>query len=112
MHPHNKVAIEKRVAHAAEAALADHQYVSAIDVLSGMGLLAPTHVAAWRKGRIDFLEQVIQGNLGKISLSMKLFREWAESKDLQPSETRYVRRARTGTMDLRFSKGENPGIEK
>jgi hypothetical protein len=28
-----------------------------------MGLLAPTQVASWRKGRIDFLERVIQGSL-------------------------------------------------
>ena len=56
-----------RVVKAAEAALADHSFVSAIDVLCGMRLLAPTHVEAWRKGRVDFLERVIQGNLHKIS---------------------------------------------
>ena len=104
--------LEKRVRQAAEAALADHQYVSAIDILRGMGLLAPTHVEAWRKGRIDFLEQVIQGNLQKLSLAMKLFRHWAEAKGLRPSETRYVRRTRAGTADLRFSKNGDPGIEK
>jgi glycyl-tRNA synthetase (class II) len=35
-------------------------------------------VASWRKGRIDFLERVIQGNLKKISLSMSMFRKWAQ----------------------------------
>ena len=104
--------LKKRVVSAAEAALADKQYVSAIDVLTGSGLLAPTHVESWRKGRIDFLEGVIQANLKKISQSMAIFRDWAVKKGLKPSETGYVRRTRTGTVDLRFSKSGDPAIEK
>jgi hypothetical protein len=106
------MALEERVVRAAEAALADHRYVSAIDVLTGMGLLADTHVEAWRKGHIDFLERVIQGNLKKISFSMAAFRRWAEAKGLQPGETAYVCRTRTGTRDLQFSKSGDPSIEK
>ena len=103
--------LRNRVILAAEAALSDHSYVSAIDVLCGMGLLAGSHVQAWRKGRIDFLERVIQGNLHKISSSMAIFRRWALGKGLKPSETRYVRRTRTGIADLRFSKSGDPEIE-
>ena len=40
-------AVEGRIVRAAEAALAHHQYVSAIDILTGAGLLAPTHVERW-----------------------------------------------------------------
>lgn len=112
MHPDNKEALKQRVITAAEMALAHHNYVSAIDVLTGMRILAPTNIAAWRKGRIDFLERVIQGNLKKISLSMSLFRQWAREKSLKPSETAYVRSARMGRVDLRFSKSGDPGIEK
>lgn len=72
MNPENQGKLESRVVAAAEAALADHHYVSAIDVLTGMGLLAPTQVVAWRKGRVPFLEGVIQGNLKKISESMAI----------------------------------------
>ena len=108
----SKEDLKKRVVSAAEAALAHHQYVSAIDVLTGSGLLAPTHAESWRKGRIDFLERAIQANLKKISLSMAMFRQWALEKGLKPSETRYVRRTRTGTADLRFSKSGDPAIEK
>jgi hypothetical protein len=103
--------LKKRVVSAAEAALAHHQYVSAIDVLTGSGLLAPTHVDSWRKGRIDFLERAIQANLDKISQSMAIFRQWALEKGLKPSETRYVRRTRGGTVELQFSKSGNPAIE-
>lgn len=77
-----------------------------------MGLLAATQVEAWRKGRIDFLERVIQGNLKKISFAMAAFRRWAEARGLQPSETFYVNRTRTGTRDLQFSKSGDPSIEK
>ena len=91
MQPNNRAALEERVVQACEAALADHGYVSAIDVLTGMRLLSPVHVESWRKGRIDFLERMIQGNLQRISLSMSLFREWAEQKGLRPSQTRQTR---------------------
>ena len=101
-----------RVVRAAEAALADHSYVSAIDVLSGMGLLAPSRVAEWRNGRIGSLEEVIQGNLHKISSAMAIFHQWGRQKGLKPSETGYVRRTREGVVDLRFSKSGDPEIEK
>ena len=105
-------ALRIRVVQSAEAALADHSYVSAIDVLQGMGLLAPSNVSAWRKGQVNFLEQLIQGNLHKISSPMSMFREWAREKGLKPSETHYVRRTRNGTVDLQFSKSGGLEIEK
>ncbi len=107
-----KLTLEERVARAAEAALSRQQHVSAIDVLCGMGLLLPMHVDSWRKGQVDYLEQVIQGNLHKISSSMEIFRRWAREKGLKPSETGYVRRARSGTIPLQFSKSGEPAIEK
>lgn len=112
MHPENEQALEKRVVRAAEAAFSKQEYVSAIDVFTGMGLLAAPHVVEWRKGRIDFLERVIQGNLKKISHCMATFRKWAAAKSLRPSETSYVRTTRAGIVDLQFSKSGDPGIEK
>ena len=112
MHPDRYDEMKKRVVSAAEAALAHHQYVSAIDVLTRTGLLAATHVESWRKGRIDFLERAIQANLNKISQSMAMFRQWALEKGLKPSEKRYVRRTRTGALDLQFGKSGDPAIEE
>ncbi len=112
MNPSNEEALKQRVIRAAEAALARQQYVSSVDVLVGMGLLTSAHVQDWRKGRIDFLERVIQGNLKKISFSMKAFRQWAWAKGLKPSETAYTGRNRGGRVDLRFSKSGDPSIEK
>lgn len=112
MNPENERKLESRVIRAAEQALADHQYVTAIDVFTGMGLLLPRQVEDWRKGRISFLERVTQGNLKRISLCMAVFRKWAKGCGLQPSETRYLRQTRGGAAELRFSKSGNPEIEK
>src|SRR5690349_5816437 len=103
--------LRARVVRAATAALADHSYVSAVDVLCGIGLLAPSNLDAWRKGRVDFLERVVQGNLKKISSALAMFREWARENGLKPSETHYVRRTRDGTVDLRFSASGDPQTE-
>jgi hypothetical protein len=103
---------ETRVIRTAETVLARQKYVSAIELLCGMGILTPTHIDDWRKGRINFLERVIQGNLSKISLYMKVYRHWAITKGLKPSETGYVRHTRSGTMALQFSKSGDAGIER
>ena len=55
---------------------------------------------------------MIQGNPEKISFSMETFRQWAHAKGLKPTETRYVRSTREGTVDLRFSESGDPAIEQ
>jgi hypothetical protein len=102
--------LEERVIKAAGAALADHQYVTAIDVLVGMGWLTTSQVDQWRQGRVDYLERLVNANLSKISTVMDIFRRWARSKGLQPSETGYVARTRDHRR-LQFSKSGNPRIE-
>jgi hypothetical protein len=111
-HSGNQRELESRVIRAAETALSNQQYVSAIDVLCGMGLLHAAQVDLWRNGRVDFLEHVIQGNLSKISSSMAIFHRWAREKGLKPSETAYVRKTRGGTVPLQFSKSGDAAIEK
>jgi hypothetical protein len=95
-----KADLSTRVVQAAEAALADHGYVSAIDLLSGIGWLTPGTVDSWRQGRVDSLQEAIQANPDKISDAMSRFRQWANEKQLKASETRYVRSTRNGTVDL------------
>jgi hypothetical protein len=104
--------LEERVYRAAEAALVRQHYVSLIDVLCGMGLLASSAVDSWRKGRIDFLESEIQGSPNKISSCMAIFQRWEHRKGLIPTEADYVRPARSGTMPLQFFRSPDPHIEK
>jgi hypothetical protein len=111
MNPENRRKLHHRIRQAAETALSEKKYVSAIDVLVGIGWLAPGNVDAWRQKRIDYLERVINANLSRISEAMHLFRSWATAKKLAPSETAYVAR-QPGRPALRFSKSGDPGIER
>ena len=110
MNPKNKAELADRVAKAAETALAGKRFVSAIDVLVGIGWLDPGAVERWRRGQIDYLERVVQTNLSRISEAMRLFRSWATAKGLFASPTDYVAR-RPRRQTLRFSKSGDAGIE-
>jgi hypothetical protein len=106
----NRVPLTDRVAKAAEAALAARHFVSAIDVLVGIGWLDPEAVEHWRRGQIDHLERVVRTNLPRISEGMKLFRSWATARGLSASQTAYVART-PQRQTLRFSRSGNPVIE-
>ncbi len=111
MGANSQTRLERRVVRAAEAAFADRHYVTAIDVLVGIGWLSLPLVDQWRQGRIEYLERVVSASLGKISTAMHLFRRWAERRGLVPSETAYVARTRD-RRPLRFSKSGEPAIER
>ncbi len=96
---------------AAEAALAERKFVTAIDVLVGVGWLEPRRVDEWRQGRIDYLERATTASLRKISTALRCFRRWARSRGLRPSEVAYVARTRD-RRQLQFSKSGDPGIER
>jgi hypothetical protein len=100
-----------RVVAAAEAALTARHYVSPIDVLVGIRWVDDGTVKRWRSGQIQYLEQVVQANLSRISEAMKLFRSWARAKGLTPSETKYVAQT-PGRQILRFSESGDPTIER
>jgi hypothetical protein len=111
MNPDNRDKLRARVVSAAESALAQQGYVSAIDVLTGIGWLDASTLKQWRTGRLTFLEQGIQTNLSRISEAMKLFRGWATDKLLSPSETAYVART-PDRRPLRFSRSGDPSVER
>jgi hypothetical protein len=107
----NRASIEKRVIETAEKVLQQQNFVSAIDIFLGIGTLKPDCLQDWRKGRIPYLEKVIEGSLGKISFAMKCFRSWAIRKGLKPSKMAYLSKGRGSKKELRFSKTGNPQIE-
>jgi len=107
-----KPGLEERVVRAAEAALADHKYVCPIDVLTGMGLLAPSSVEAWRKGLIHYLRELIQGSPEKISRTLTIFQDWALRHELQPQEVTYLARTVGPPKELRFTAEGVPELER
>lgn len=102
--------LERRVRRAAEEALTRQRFVSAIDVLLGLGWLAPTHLDRWRQGRVDSLERVVQANLRKVTAAMAELRRWAQDKGLDSAETAYLARTRD-RRPLRFSVSGDDAIE-
>jgi len=107
----NKVSLADRVAKAAEAALAARHFVSAIDILVGIGWLDPGEVERWRRGQVGCLEEVVRTNLPRISEAMRLFRSWSTAQGLLASPTEYVARTPRRQM-LRFSGSGDPATEE
>jgi hypothetical protein len=107
----NRVPLADRVASAAEAALAAQHFVSAIDILIGIGWLDSGAVERWRRGQIDCLEEAVRVNLPRIAEAMRLFGSWAITRGLFPSPTAYVGRT-PDRPTLRFSRSGNPAIEE
>jgi hypothetical protein len=104
--------IEQRVIQAAQSILEVQHYISPIDILVKLTWLQPVHVQDWKKGRIPYLEQVIQINLKKISFAMTCFQNWAHRTKLKQSTTAYLARTRGPKKELRFSKSGNLTIEE
>jgi hypothetical protein len=106
----NKAQLADRVARAAEAALAAKSFVSATDILVGIGWLDPGAMERWRRGQMDCLEEAVPANPSRVSEAMRLFRIWATAKGLFASPTDYVART-PQRQTLRFSRSGNAAIE-
>jgi hypothetical protein len=111
MNADNRDKLRARVIAAAESTLARQGFVSAIDVLTGIGWLDQATLKRWRYGQLASLEQGIQTNVSRISEAMTLFRAWAAERHLDPSETTYVAKT-PARRTLRFSKIGDSTIER
>ena len=58
----NRRQIKQRVIQAGESALFRQYYVSLLDIFMGMRSLQLADRQDWKKGKIPYLEKVIQGN--------------------------------------------------
>ena len=86
-------------------------FVSPIEVMQRMCILKKEHVADWRKGRIAYLEKVINCNLSKANRILQLMRFHAHDLNMKPSITIYNRKVKSIKIKLRFSKSGTQKIE-
>ena len=100
-----------RVTQVAESSLSEQRYVAATDVLVGLGWLTPSHIDRWRQGRIESLESVVPVDPSKVAAALAAFGSWAQSRQLNPSETDYVASTRD-CRRLRFSVSGDEAIER
>jgi hypothetical protein len=103
--------LERRVAAAAEALLARGTSVSPIDVLVAIGWLPQSMLDGWRRGRAEYLEQLVPVHPDKLGAALEHLRCWAARQGLQPSEVAYVAATRD-RRPLRFTADGDQATER
>jgi hypothetical protein len=98
----SKPNLARRVADAAEIALADRKYVSFVDVVTALRWLHSRHVDVWRQGRVATLAELAAVDDDRLLQAAMLLREWAEARGLRPVDTPYVAGSRD-RRELRFT---------
>src|SRR5215467_7525696 len=73
--------------------------------------LRPEHLADWRRGRVAYLEHVVNCNLSRLSRLLRILRFHAHDLNLKPSLTVYKRHGKGPRQHLRFSKTGDPNLE-
>ena len=101
-----------RIARAFEQTLARGKVVAPVDVLISMNLLAPERLEDWRRGRVPYLEKVINCNLSRLSRLLRILRFHAHDLNLVPSITVYTRWSKGPKQRLRFTKNADPKLEE
>jgi hypothetical protein len=101
-----------RIARAVERILARGKVVAPVDVLVRMGLLAPKRLEDWRRGRVPYLEKVIDCNLTRLSRLLRILQFHAHDLKLVPSMTAYNRWGKGPMQRLRFTKTGDRKLEE
>jgi len=101
-----------RIAAAVDALLARGNVVAPVDILIHMGLLDPRRLEDWRRGRVPYLEKVIDCNLTRLSRLLRILRFHAHDLNLVPSVTAYVRRGKGPKQRIRFTKTGHARLEE
>lgn len=96
---------------AAAEALAQQRFVTPIDVCLGLGWLHERHVAAWRQGRIGYLEDIAQAGPAKLAAAFDALGRWARANGLNAGEAEYPA-AGVDRRQLRFTADGNPAAER
>ena len=101
-----------RVERAVDNILTKGTVVAPVDVLVQMGLLESKRLEDWRRGRVPYLEKVIDGNLTRLSRLLRILRFYTHDLKLTPSITAYMRWGNGPKQRLRFTKTGDPKLEE
>ena len=80
-------------------------------MLIGIRWLHPSHIDHWRKGRLDYLEQILSISPDRVDEARRIFEDWAARRGLVPSEMPYASSMRD-RRPLMFTKGEEDAVER
>lgn len=101
-----------RIVSAVDSILANRKIVAPVDVLVRMDLLSPEDLEEWRRGRVPYLERVINCNLTRLSRLLRVLRFHAHDLNLDPVRTAYMRWGKEPKQRLRFTKTGEPRLEE
>jgi uncharacterized protein len=108
----NSTEVVQRTRHAATQVLKRQGYVSAVDVFVELGTLKKQDLEDWRRGRVPYLEERLQGGLGNLSRMLRAMQKLCREFGLQPRHTAYNRWGKGPKSPLRFSKNGEPNVEQ
>lgn len=101
-----------RIVRAVDTLLQSGNVVTPVDVLLGMELLTREQLEDWRRGRMPYLERIINCNLTRLGRLLRILRFHAHDLNLKPSWTAYMRWGKGPKQRLRFSKSGDPRVEE
>ncbi|WBW95199.1 hypothetical protein [Oceanirhabdus sp. W0125-5] len=108
----NNDKLKKKVIAAVNRLINEKGYSAPVDVLMEIEVLSKKGYEDWRKGKVDYLERVCHTNLSKLSLIMKVLRNYAKENKLKNSKTVYMKWGKGAKQRLRFSKSGIRNIEE
>jgi hypothetical protein len=101
-----------KIARAVAVILQNGKVVAPVDVLVRMDLLVPERLEDWRRGRVPYLEKVINCNLTRLSRLLRILRFHAHDLRLVPSNTVYMKWGKGPKRQLRFTKTGDSKLEE
>jgi hypothetical protein len=97
-----------KIVNAVYKILACGKEIRPLDVFFKIGMIEKKKIELWEKGRVPYLEIVLQGSLSKLNRVLRILRFHAHDLNLCPKITPYKR----GKKVLRFSKSGDPKLEE
>jgi hypothetical protein len=94
-----------------ESILEHGKVVAPVEVLVRMRLLDRQHLDEWRRGRVPYLERVINCNLPRLTRLLRILSFHAHDLNLRPSQTAYMRWGKGPKQRLRFTKTGEQKLE-
>jgi len=108
----NRIDLGQAALDAANRCMKAKRHIAFVDVFMEMGKLPPKSHEDWRRGRVPYLERVIELNLSQINVVFRTINASARRGKLKPSWTAYVQWGKGGRAPLRFTKSGDPNLER
>ena len=108
----NRIKLTEKIHKAVENQIRSRGYAAPVDVLIEIGVLTKKNYEDWRFGRVSYLEKVCTGTLSSLSFANQEIRSHAKKLGCHESFTVYMQWGKGKSNTLRFSKSNDPSIER